>query len=139
MPTLEETFTSIAKKFIAGDFDAVCAYFDMPIAIYAGERVVICPSQARFIETMRRYHQLLTDAGIADVSVNVIALPMMRGTTGTIWVEKTYFDAQGTRVDSCQVRYFFRRVYGQTRVCMLEYVSRPAAVENAEFGYFSAA
>ncbi len=139
MSTLEETFTSIAKNFIAGDFDAVAAQFDTPIAIYAGERVVICPSHARFIETMRRYHALLTDAGITDVSVNVIALPMMRGTTGTVWVEKTYYDAKGARVDSCQVRYFFRRIYGQTLVCMLEYVTRPAAVEDAEFGYFSAA
>lgn len=139
MTDLETTFVSLSRNFIAGDFAAVLSRFDLPVAIYAGDRVIICPTAGRFVETMARYRKLLVDWGVRDIEAKVLAVPLMRGITGTIWLEKTYLGADGTQLDSCQLRYFFRQIYGQTRISMIEYVTLPKAAASCDFGFFTAA
>ncbi len=139
MRTLRESFFALSKNFIAGDFTAVLRNFDLPVAIYADDKIVVCPDIERLIDAVTQYHSLLREHGVTNVEVDVVAVPLMRGSTGTIWVEKSYRTEDGKQVDTCTMRYFFRRLRGRTRISMVEFLKLPLGSAIRELEIYKAA
>ena len=132
-------FAAISEDFIAGEFASVARRFDFPMAIYADKRVAVCIEEERLLVTLGRYHRLLKERGADTVKARVVAAPMMRGVSGTVWMEKVYFDARGEIVDTCQLRYFFQIRNSLPRISMLEYLRLPNVIAESSREIYSAA
>ena len=139
MKSLHSFFTGLSDDFISGDFAAVIERFDFPMAIYKEGEVIVCSTPARLVAAFEQYHRLLVSNGARSATVNILAVPLMRGTTGTIWIEKTYHDADGAIVDSAQLKYFFRARFGTPRISMMEYLHAPSAAMASNFPAVTAA
>ena len=128
MIQLEEAFTRLSDSFFAADDAAVLAVFEFPMAIYADGGVLVFSNAGALKSAMSRYRKLLIDNNICDIEASVAAVPLLRGLSGTIWIDVTYYDAGGAPIDTSQLRYFFRLSGGRPRIAMIEYTKTPALI-----------
>lgn len=122
MLRLERSFTQISRRLIAGDIPSLLDHFDLPMAIYSGDKVIVCRDMATLARTIGRYRAWLRWLGGHDIRSDAVAVPLMRGRTGTIWIETTVLDRAGAIIDRWQQRCFFRLFEGLPRICMIEHL-----------------
>lgn len=122
MLRLERTFIDMSKRLMAGDIPAILGRFETPVAIYSGRKVVVCRDLPSLAQVLSRYRDRLARHGAQDLQTRAVAVPLMRGKTGTIWVENSLMDGSGGVMDRWQMRFFFRLAHGLPRICMVEYL-----------------
>lgn len=129
MTEFETALTRMSEMLMAGDFRTILSYFELPLAIYAGDMRIICPDSERLLDLMGEYQLMLTQAGVRSFDTHTVTTPFARGGTGTIRVEKTYRDEGGAAIETCSLRYFVRATDDRPLICMVEYVRVPSIID----------
>lgn len=136
MHDIEREFKSFSDAVFAGDLAELTRWFFFPMAIYAETKVSVFQNWQMLSEYFAFFRADLQAQGAASVVTDVVAVPMMRGTSGTIWLNDKYLDAAGMEVTTSQVRYFFNLSDGAPRIALIEYQQLPRFHCFEEFGMF---
>lgn len=135
---IEAEFKTLATNFMDGEIDALSCWFEFPLAIYADAKVSVFQDWSALAEYFVFYRAELKARDAISAQANVVATPMMRGNSGTIWMSETYCDANGEEVATSQVRYFFNVLSGSPKIALIEYQQLAAFNSFEDFGVFRA-
>ena len=134
MHAIESDFKEFARDVMSGDLNALASWFAFPLAIYAESKVSVFQNWSGLLEYFTFYRAELMARGAVSVSADVVAMPMMRGHSGTIWMNDTFYDQDGTQVAVAQVRYFFNIHSGKPQIALIEYQQLPIFDSFEELG-----
>lgn len=95
--------------------------FVLPTIIYIGDEVIVLQDRRDFGSLFARYMRERMAAGISDTHFRLNSVA--KGGQGRIsaWVTVSYAKGGQTTTDHTDIKYFFREVFGELKIEMIEF------------------
>ncbi|MDW3224661.1 MAG: hypothetical protein R8G34_17570 [Paracoccaceae bacterium] len=130
---VKDFFETMARSFMAGEYEAVASTHVYPGAVYIDGEVIVLADDAAFLRQIKDQCRKNYEMGVRRVKSHVVAQSLSRANNYSVWVMWQHFGAGGELLSTTNARYICRdNALGAPQIQLVEFIDVPACYSAAD-------
>lgn len=110
---------AMIAAFLAGDYAALTAHYDFPLALHLEDRLIVLHRPDDLVRWFEANAAARAAEGMAGLTGRVVAMDMPRHHRFRAWVQYSHLDAEGREIGRSSRIFYCRDRAGTIRIEML--------------------